>query len=281
MFTCIPLNAKETLVLGKWLVHKDAVEGVDYDLANLVRLWDATNLEDRDLCELNQRGVNSPGYTPGPYSAVAESLVLRFVNYYVTQAKAVHRGGRGPGSAHPCPRGRIVADPAIWRGGDDLLRCTAISDEAPGVKTFRFASSSGAPIRFHAGQFVTLQLPLSGGDVWRCFTIASSPLRDEAIDLTIKTQASAGTINTSGTRLDAPRACRRDDAPGHAARWSILPDASAGDTAAARPRPGSGATPMASIARWLRDIGCRTPVHYVHLARTPSRLAVSRPRSSR
>ena len=90
-----------------------------------------------------------------------------------------------------------MADPAIWRGGDDLLRCTAISDEAPGVKTFRFASSSGAPIRFHAGQFVTLQLPLSGGEVWRCFTIASSPLRDEAIDLTIKTQASAGTINTS------------------------------------------------------------------------------------
>jgi Rieske 2Fe-2S family protein len=86
MFTCIPLNARETLVLGKWLVHKDAVEGVDYDLANLVKLWDATNLEDRDLCELNQRGVNSPGYTPGPYSEVAESLVLRFTNYYVTQA---------------------------------------------------------------------------------------------------------------------------------------------------------------------------------------------------
>jgi ferredoxin-NADP reductase len=31
---------------------------------------------------------------------------------------------------------------------------------------------------------------------------------------------------------------------------------------------GSGATPMAAIARWLRDIGCTTPVHYVHLART-------------
>jgi Rieske 2Fe-2S family protein len=46
-----------------------------------------TNLEDRDLCELNQRGVNSPGYVPGPYSEVAESLVLRFTNYYVTMAQ--------------------------------------------------------------------------------------------------------------------------------------------------------------------------------------------------
>ena len=56
MFTCIPVSPKESLVLGKWLVHKDAVEGVDYDLANLVKLWDVTNMEDRDLCELNQRG---------------------------------------------------------------------------------------------------------------------------------------------------------------------------------------------------------------------------------
>jgi len=59
---------------------------VDYDLENLVKLWDVTNMEDRDLCELNQRGVDSPGYRPGPYSAVAESLVLRFTNYYVSKA---------------------------------------------------------------------------------------------------------------------------------------------------------------------------------------------------
>ena len=162
-----------------------------------------------------------------------------------------------------------MADPAIWRGGDDLLRCTAISDEAPGVKTFRFASSSGAPIRFHAGQFVTLQLPLSGGDVWRCFTIASSPLRDEAIDLTIKTQASAGTINTSGTAWMHH---------GLAVGMTLRAMPPAGPFCLTHPpetplllvSAGSGATPMASIARWLRDIGCRTPVHYVHLARTPA-----------
>lgn len=86
MFTAIPVAPKETLVLGKWVVHRDAVEGVDYDLDNLVKLWDVTNLEDRDLCELNQRGVDSPGYRPGPYSEVAESLVRRFTDYYVRQA---------------------------------------------------------------------------------------------------------------------------------------------------------------------------------------------------
>lgn len=103
MFTCIPVSPKETLVLGKWLVHKDAVEGVDYDLANLVRLWDATNLEDRDLCELNQRGVNSPAYTPGPYSEVAESLVERFTSYYVKTAKAFIAETEGRSTALSVP----------------------------------------------------------------------------------------------------------------------------------------------------------------------------------
>lgn len=88
MFTVIPIAPKETLVLGKWLVHKDAVEGVDYDLGNLVKLWDVTNLEDRDLCEINQRGVDSPAYRPGPYSEVAEALVERFTRYYVAEALA-------------------------------------------------------------------------------------------------------------------------------------------------------------------------------------------------
>ena len=162
-----------------------------------------------------------------------------------------------------------MTDRAVWRGGDDLLRCTAISTEAPGVKTFRFAAVSGAPIRFHAGQFVTLHLPLGGGAVWRCFTIASSPLQDDAIDLTIKTQATAGTINTSGTAW-----MHHALAVGMTFK-AMLP---AGPFCLMHPpetplllvSAGSGATPMASIARFLRDIGSHTPVHYVHLARTPA-----------
>ncbi|WP_284947221.1 aromatic ring-hydroxylating oxygenase subunit alpha [Acidisoma cladoniae] len=87
MFSCVPISAHETMVIGKWLVHKDAVEGVDYDLERLIELWNTTNMQDRDLCELNQRGVNSPGYLPGPYSQVAESLVARFTNYYCNTAR--------------------------------------------------------------------------------------------------------------------------------------------------------------------------------------------------
>ena len=92
MFSAMPLGPKETLVTGKWLVHKDAVEGVDYDVENLTALWTATNLQDRALCENNQRGVDSPGYRPGPYSEEAESLTIRFVDWYCETARTYLEG---------------------------------------------------------------------------------------------------------------------------------------------------------------------------------------------
>ena len=159
--------------------------------------------------------------------------------------------------------------PVYWRGGDDLLRCTAIATEAAGVKTFRFASVSGARIAFHPGQFVTLRLPLPAGEAWRCFTIASSPAQEDAIDLTIKTQGTAETINTSGTAWmhHALAVGMTLKAMPPAGPFCLMHPP---ETPLLLVSAGSGATPMASIARWLRDIGCRTPVHYVHLARTPA-----------
>jgi Rieske 2Fe-2S family protein len=88
MFSALPLAPNETLVVAKWLVHRDAVEGVDYDLERLTEVWTKTNLQDRDLVEVNQRGVSSPGYRPGPYSPDAETLALRFTDWYCAEARA-------------------------------------------------------------------------------------------------------------------------------------------------------------------------------------------------
>ncbi len=87
MFSAQPIGPRETIVVGKWLVHRDAQEGVDYDLEQLTSLWTRTNLQDRDLCENNQRGVDSPGYVPGPYSAEAEALAIRFLDWYCDAAR--------------------------------------------------------------------------------------------------------------------------------------------------------------------------------------------------
>jgi Rieske 2Fe-2S family protein len=72
---------------SKWLVHKDAVEGVDFTIERLIETWTKTNLQDRELAETNQRGVNSLGYVPGPYSE-AEDFVIRFGNWYRAVAHA-------------------------------------------------------------------------------------------------------------------------------------------------------------------------------------------------
>ncbi len=85
-FSAMPTGPRETLVTAKWLVHKDAVDGVDYDGEAIAEPWHTTNLQDRDLAENNQDGVDSPGYTPGPYSPEAEVLVLRFVDWYCARA---------------------------------------------------------------------------------------------------------------------------------------------------------------------------------------------------
>jgi Rieske 2Fe-2S family protein len=34
------------------------------------------------VVEDNQKGINSPAYTPGPYSPVQEEAVMQFVGWY-------------------------------------------------------------------------------------------------------------------------------------------------------------------------------------------------------
>jgi glycine betaine catabolism A len=88
LFSAMPVGPTETHAFNKWYVHKDAVEGVDYDIPTMAQLWDVTNMQDKELAENNHRGVNSLGYTPGPYSEEAEMLAKRFVDWYCATARA-------------------------------------------------------------------------------------------------------------------------------------------------------------------------------------------------
>ncbi len=83
--TALPLAADRTLVRTKWLVRKDAEEGVDYDLRTLTKVWRATNHQDGALVEMVQRGASDPAYDPGPYSPYTEGLVDQFCNWYTRQ----------------------------------------------------------------------------------------------------------------------------------------------------------------------------------------------------
>lgn len=86
VFRAVPVAPDKTLVRTTWLVHADAVEGVDYDVESLIAVWRATNDQDRAFVDLVQRGASDPGYEPGPYAGV-EGDVEAFDNWYIERLR--------------------------------------------------------------------------------------------------------------------------------------------------------------------------------------------------
>lgn len=71
-----------------WLVDPEAVEGRDYDVDKLIWMWDHTSLKDKKIIELNQAGVNSAFFEPGPYTPM-EDDAGRYIEWYVASMKKV------------------------------------------------------------------------------------------------------------------------------------------------------------------------------------------------
>lgn len=80
-FRVLPLGPDRTALRTTWLVHEDAVEGIDYDVERLTAVWRATNAQDTRLCEVNQLGVASRAYQPGPL-APSEFMLRHFADWY-------------------------------------------------------------------------------------------------------------------------------------------------------------------------------------------------------
>ena len=87
-FSVLPIDAEHTLLRTKWLVHKDAVEGKDYDPKDLSSVWHATNKQDGALVERTHIGSQNPAYQPGPYSPYTEELVEKFISWYFKRLRA-------------------------------------------------------------------------------------------------------------------------------------------------------------------------------------------------
>jgi Rieske 2Fe-2S family protein len=84
----LPAGIHGTSVRVAWLVNKDAEEGRDYRLDEIMPFWQLTSEQDWDLCALAQKGVNSSRYTPGPFSTYKEYNVDAFVRWCLQQLVA-------------------------------------------------------------------------------------------------------------------------------------------------------------------------------------------------
>ncbi len=73
-----------------WLVRGDAVEGKDYDVDELMWLWDVTTEADKRIIVDNWKGVNSRYYKPGPFSEM-EHDEQQFVDWVLHELRRVPR----------------------------------------------------------------------------------------------------------------------------------------------------------------------------------------------
>lgn len=150
-----------------------------------------------------------------------------------------------------------------WKD-DELLECAMVVPETSDTATFTFRAPSGAYFDYQPGQFITLDLPVPGGNVQRTYTISSSPSRPLSISVTVKAQ-----FDSIGTRwmLDHLRPGMKIKAFGPAGIFTFVRHEA--------PKylfisAGSGITPMMSMTTWAWDSGEMPDIAFVHAAKTPS-----------
>jgi ferredoxin-NADP reductase len=146
---------------------------------------------------------------------------------------------------------------------DDELIVRQVIQETHDVKTFIFCTKEPRAFRFVPGQFITLELPVDGEIIHRCYTIATSPTRPYLIAITVKRVEGGPVSNWLHDNLKVGDAIRVSAPLGsfsfvhHPARKYLFLSG------------GSGITPMMSMTRALFDLADEADLVFVHNARTP------------
>jgi ferredoxin-NADP reductase len=147
---------------------------------------------------------------------------------------------------------------------DDVLVCRLVRDETHDVKTFVFSAREPRLFRYKPGQFLTLDLPIGGQVINRCYTISSAPTRGHLISITVK-RVPGGIV--SNWLHDTVK-------PGYELRAvGPLGDFTAFDHHAPKYlflSGGSGITPLMSMARTYHDLAQDRDITFVHSARSPA-----------
>lgn len=68
IFRITPISPQLTEMSQTWLVHKDTVEGIDYDTEKITWIDEVTMEQDEEIVRNTQAGVSSRVYIPGPYA---------------------------------------------------------------------------------------------------------------------------------------------------------------------------------------------------------------------
>ena len=83
LYRFLPRSINKTDMDVIWFVNGDAVEGKDYNKANVTQLWRDTSIEDIYIISRNATGALSEFYDPGPLHPEFEALQMKFLTWYL------------------------------------------------------------------------------------------------------------------------------------------------------------------------------------------------------
>ena len=86
----LPVSPTHSKMICQWFVRQDAQEGIDYDVSELIKIWDVTNHQDLAILERQQRGIASKRYTPGPNSPSQEAGIRSALRKYLNMMGEVN-----------------------------------------------------------------------------------------------------------------------------------------------------------------------------------------------
>lgn len=79
----LPVSPTRSKMICQWFVRHDAQEGIDYDVSELIKIWDITNHQDLAILERQQRGIATKRYIPGPNSPSQEAGIRSALKKYL------------------------------------------------------------------------------------------------------------------------------------------------------------------------------------------------------
>jgi ferredoxin-NADP reductase len=192
------------------------------------------------------------------YSMV--TLVLFFI-FIVTLAFRPSRPSvSAPSPTAPSGSSSPLADP---RAGTFPLELTKVDSQTHNAKTLCFRPVDRRRLQIKPGQFLTFHLNVDGKKVIRSYTICSSPLKTDHIEITPK-RAHGGCASVFLNERAAPGLVVQACGPfGH-----FYFDESR-HTDAVFIAGGSGITPMMAMLRYIEDRALSTRVTLIYSVRTP------------
>lgn len=144
---------------------------------------------------------------------------------------------------------------------DDRLVCLDVHDETHDVKSFTLASPVGKKIAFEAGQYFLFEPGIDDEENGRCYSISSSPLRQNAITVTVKRVAGGKVSNWLHDNLKPGMDVQASGPMGKfirpkAEKYLMLSG-------------GSGITPVMAMVREMADRCEPVDVVFLHAGRSP------------